>query len=244
MSNIKVKTLSGDIFSLTLNNKNNKESNVPNVPNIILNIISELNKLNPFQFPLKRTILIKDNDHSDDNEQLYYAYIHTHLCIYFTHYAYEKEPYKAICKEKDNDDTKEDDILDGLDGKVYGEFRGMMAFKVKFPMVINSYNYIYRLFVISIINLQNIGPFITYSYDTNEKDDYIKVATLIKNKEIKLNESNIKNHIVKLFSCEEDSYEERINDREDVIIVLDFNGKIVYNLNVYSMFYSKKEYNL
>lgn len=218
-NNVIVKILSGDIISLKVNDSSCLDS-----------IVKELNKINPIQFPLIRTQLIKDN--LDYENKIYYAYINTDLYISLMHrsIAYTSSNGFVI----DNISLNKQNFKEGMDGELIDEWRGFTAIKVRFDF---SSSTIYRLFVVSKINFLDGGVIISYKYDTDSKEEYEKIAGLLKNKEIKLDEEHIKNVILKLINKNNENnenndiyklYKDSVFYRDDTIIVLNCNGEIVY----------------
>lgn len=205
MNTVIIKLLNGDSVSLNL------ESNTTE------SILEKINAINPIQYPLKRTFLVKDNM-NEEKTNTYYAYIEPYLTLGLTHYdrynqdISDEEEVKDIVKNPNR--YSEESFEDGLDGKVYDEFRGVMSLDLKFKMPTTT---MYKLYVVSIINCRQ--PIITYKYDAVDKDDYMRVSKLIRNKDIKLNENLLKD-VTKYLSF-----------RDDDIIVLDCNGNIVYSLS-------------
>lgn len=218
---IKVKILSGDCISLDIEN-----------------ILNKLNQINPIQYPLRRTKLIKD----DTDPELYHAFVYTtHLCFELTHYSGGDENGFVINKYISEEEyhKKDNELVEGMDGLIFDEWRDMTALQAKLEMP-NSTTY--RLYVISTIN-SNHGPaIVSYKYDTNEQSEYEKIAQLLKNKEIKLNEEHVKNVMLKYYDTfyskdyknkfkDKDSYEiykDSIYFRDDTIMVLNCNGEMLY----------------
>lgn len=198
--NISVKLMNGDIYSISLQSES-----------FNVEILEQLNKLYPIQFPKYRTTLIK-------NEDEYYAYIESHLRYRLMH-----EGGVGFRENNPIEDNEKYEEEDGVDGKVYDEWRGFMDVYIKFDMPNIT---MYRLYVITIIKIRE-GPFITYRYDTNEMEDYMRVVDMIRNKQIEINES----FISKL-------KENNIYGRTDDIIVLDCNGTMVYSCNYYDYWYT------
>ncbi len=207
MKSVIVKLLNGESISLELENHNME------------NILEKLNTINPIQYPLNRTFLVRDNM-NQELTNIYYAYIEPYLTLGLTHYDRynqdisdeEEQKVKDIVKEPHR--YSEESFEDGLDGKVYDEFRGVMTLDLKFEMPTTT---MYKLYVVSIINCRH--PIITYKYDAVDKEDYMRVSKLIRNKDIKLDENLLKD-VTKYLSF-----------RDDDIIVLDCNGNIVYSLS-------------
>ena len=255
--NIDVKILSGDRISLNIEIDDNSEQKNKE------KILYKLNEINPIQYPLKRTILLKD----DNDSQLYHAFIDTHLFISLTHisklYSTKKSGFRIdeyICDNKNY--YKDKDFIEGIDGEVFYEWGGLTALEVNFEMPNST---IYRVFVISTIYGQNwsdIIAIITYKYDTNSKEEYERIVELIKNKEIKLDEEKVKNVILKLSKNKSEhdindihdihdindinelykKYKKYIYYRDDTIIVLDCNGKMVYT-NHYNCYHYRQQPN-
>jgi len=240
-NNVIVKILSGDIFSLKVDD-----------PSCHNSIVKELNKINQVQFPLIRTHLVKDNLEDNLEDNIYYAYINTHLYIELRHRSIAYTNFNGFIITECSLSAKEDFDVEEIDGKTFANWRGFTSLQVKFDMPSSTF---YRLFVVSIINYEHGGPIISYKYDADSKEDYEKITRLLKNKEIKLDEEHIKNVMLELFKqyyteeyynhCIQNGgiyklYKDSIHYRDDTIIVLNCNGEMVYTDHYHRYHYEQQ----
>lgn len=133
MTEIIVKILSGDIFSVKV-----EESSFTD------NVVKELNKINPIQFPLGRTHLVSDKLDKENKENIYYAYIDTELYLNLTHRSIVYTDYNGFDYSDQLYTESNLDFDEGFDGKILDEWRGFTSLKVRFDM---SNSTMYRLFV-------------------------------------------------------------------------------------------------
>jgi hypothetical protein len=249
--NITVKILSGETVSLIIDKDNNKYEE---------RILEKLNEINPIQYPLKRTKLLKEEkDHEKDYSSYYtyYAFIDTHLLLSLTHISKVYTDGNGFKIKINPTFPEEQKFKEGMDGISFDEWRGFEHLQIKFEMPNST---MYRLFVVSLINCERGGPIISYKYDTDSKEEYERIAELLKNKKIKLDEERIKNIMLNLIinklskdtiyyrkiqdiSKEEKDklYKDEIYFRDDSIIVLNCNGDIVYTDHYHWYHYEQQQ---
>lgn len=150
MRKIHIKFLSGEIVSLDTEFKN------------ICDISLQLNTLDMIKFPLRRTILIEDNE----DKNIYNVYIESNMSLFIFNSIDNMNVYYT----SNLGNIENGGIDDKYDKTVHmiSNFRGDTIFYVKFPMP--SYT-IYRVYVLSSNKLD-----IIYMYDTNDRSDTFSKA--------------------------------------------------------------------